>query len=394
MQSRADYISDLLLLSLKNELNDRQRSDLDQWLQESDANRRLFDELSGDNLEQGFKEMARIDVATAFEKVKLSLSEELQTVEPSYKKVWMRPRFYWTAAACVAGIVCLIIWLAPEKKEIASPGRLVQQDVPAGQQGALLTLANGTTVLLDTIQNATIALQGGVTAKVVDGMLLYEGEGSEVVMNSISTPKGRQYHMLLPDGSGVWLNAASAIRYPNQFSGKDRVVHLTGEAFFDVKHDADRPFRVIAHEQTEVLVLGTRFNINAYVNEDAVTATLLKGAVAVKAPSSEVKLKPGEQAQVKNQGAGTSFISVSDADTSKAVAWRDGIFNFNGSGVPEVMRQLERWYDIEVVYDAGVPAMKIGGELSKDLSLSRLLKGLEVLGLRTEMTGKKVTVLK
>ncbi|WP_298711440.1 FecR family protein [uncultured Chitinophaga sp.] len=301
------------------------------------------------------------------------------------------------AAASVALVVgvAAYFWSVREQDQGAPAGG-AEAAIQPGRQGALLTLADGSQVSLDTVQNGTIALQGGVAARVVNGVLTYEGDGTEIVYNTISTPKGRQYHITLPDGSGIWLNAASSIRYPVSFAKGAREVAITGEVYFEIVAGKARPFTVLAGDKARVQVLGTRFNINAYENEKYLAATLLEGKVRTipgrDAAKAGVILRPGQQAQIA--GTMPSGISVTDnADIEKVMAWKNGLFNFNGATLAEVMQQLERWYDIEVVYENGVPDKKLTGKMTRDIPLEGLLLGLQELGVNCRLEGRRLTVL-
>lgn len=266
--------------------------------------------------------------------------------------------------------------------------------VAAGKQGAVLTLANGKRVELDSIKNGTVAIQGGVIAKVINGELIYEGNGQEVMYNTISTSKGREYHMKLPDGSVVWLNSMSSIRYPTTFTTKERRVEITGEAYFEVAASPQTPFRVYTNNHVNVEVLGTQFNINAYENEEVINTTLVNGRIRV----NSVIIIPGQQALVKNHkedgGKPDSIVSiVQNADIDKAIAWKNGFFNFEDVKLDDAMRQLERWYDIEVVYENGVPDIELEGKLSKGVTLNELIGVLADLGVNAQLKDKELRIL-
>ncbi len=207
------------------------------------------------------------------------------------------------------------------------------------------------------------------------------------VYNNLSTPKGRQFQLILPDGSKVWLNAASSLRYPTVFVGNERRVDVNGEVYFEVAKNASMPFKVsIATPAggpggSVIEVLGTQFNVNAYENETAVRTTLVEGSLKVvnlpaNGNTASVVLTPGKQAVITTD----SRLKVADADVDKAVAWKRGIFNFEDASLEEVMRQIERWYDIQVVYEKNVPDIKFGGKMSNDVSLQGLLKSLAGVG--------------
>lgn len=285
---------------------------------------------------------------------------------PFYRRAWFRYAavflllvgigfYYWT------GEKSAVQKLAEEK-----PAQEIRE-IPPGKQGAMLTLADGTSILLDTVQNGIVALQDGSKAKLVNGQLFYEGQSSKMLYNTMSTPHGRQFSVTLPDGSMVWLNAASSLTYPIAFTGKERRVSIRGEAYFEIAKNAAMPFIVKADDRAEIKVLGTRFNVNAYENEKSLNTTLLEGSVKV----NDMLLQPGEQAKV------TSKVElVRNVNTEKVIAWKNGFFNFEGSDLEEMMRQLERWYDVSVKYENGIPDIKLEGEMSKDIPLTKLLEVL------------------
>lgn len=262
-----------------------------------------------------------------------------------------------------------------------SPDRPLQvtetPDILPGRNGAVLTLADGSTVMLDSLENGLIATQQGARAMLQNGQLVYEPVGGQTGgpgYNIMHTPKGRQFRLKLPDGTLVWLNAASTVRYPVVFTGKERRVEVQGEAYFEVAENAAMPFVVEAGQRAEITVLGTHFNVNAYEDEPTLNTTLLEGRVRVAAAGKKMELKPGQQAQISRQ---QEMNIVNDANLDKAVAWKNGTFNFEGSDLREIMRQLERWYDIKVVYEKDIPHTEYFGEISKRNNLQGVLQILE-----------------
>jgi transmembrane sensor len=215
--------------------------------------------------------------------------------------------------------------------------------------------------------------------------------GTEVLYNTLSTPRGRQFQLVLPDGSRVWLNSASSITFPTAFTGKDRLVKLEGEAYMEVAKDASHPFKVSINEM-QVEVLGTHFNINGYVNEVLVKTTLLEGRVKVRssATNQQAILVPGEQAQINRQNQ--TINKIKDVDVDAEVAWRFGNFQFNNADLKTVMRQLERWYDVEVVYNGEVPDREFLGTIPRRLNLSKVLTLLQGQNVHFKIDGKKIIV--
>lgn len=293
----------------------------------------------------------------------------------------------WWAAASVVVVLATgtYLWNRP-----ATPAKTITKvTVLPGKEGAILTLADGSQVAIDSAGTGVIAKQGGASAKLVNGALVYEANGQEVVFNKMTTPKGRQFKLTLPDGSMVWLNAESSIRYPTVFAGKERTIDITGEAYLQVTPNASMPFRVRVENRTTIEVLGTEFNINAYQNEPAIKTTLISGAVRVKENNQEITLQPGEQ--VSQSGGQLQLIK--QVNTGQIVAWKNGFFNFENVPLAELMHQLERWYDITVEYENGIPDITFGGKMSRQESLESLLKGLGESGVHFRLEGRKVIVI-
>lgn len=319
---------------------------------------------------------ARLDEMLAAEKV-------IQTPVRSMRR-------WWAAAA----VLLLIgagtgIWLMNKKSDHPTE-TVYTNNIQPGKEGAILTLADGSRISLDTVKNASIPLPGGVTAKVVNGALRYEGTGLGTVYNTMSTPNGRQFRLTLPDGTEVWLNSTSSIHFPTAFTNGERKVNITGEVYFEVAHDAARPFRVTVNDQTEITVLGTQFNVNAYDNEGKIATTLLEGSVQVSNRTAAVTLKRGQQAQIAT-GA-TAIQVINHNNTDQVVAWKNGLFSFENASLAEIMRQLERWYDIDVVYETTVPDIALKGEITRDVPLNDLLTALSKMGVQYKLERRRLTI--
>jgi len=249
-------------------------------------------------------------------------------------------------------------------------------------------------MLLDSLGNGVVTTQNGTKVLLQNGQLVYKTDNSvktAIGYNTMTTPKGRQFQLVLPDGSKVWLNAASSIRYPTVFTGNERKVEVTGEAYFEVVKNSTSPFRVKINDEAEVEVLGTHFNVNSYMNEESINTTLLEGSVSVKNSSGKLILQPGQQARV----AGNEKIKLfAEVDVEKVMAWKNGVFNFQDATLEEVMRQLERWYDIDVVYEKNIPRLEFYGKMGRDLSLAAVLRGLEKSNVHFRIEdGRKLVVL-
>jgi len=266
-------------------------------------------------------------------------------------------RRWWAAAAAVLLIAAGAYLWSIHKEDIHNVTAVKITDISPGSQGAVLTLADGSEVLLDTLQNGVVALQGDATAKVKNGVLTYEGSTDQLVYNTVSTPNGRQYQVMLPDGTKVWLNSASSIRYPMTFNGNSREVSITGEAYFEVMKwhssgSADKVPFIVKTQGQEITVLGTQFNVFAYKDEEETKTTLVAGKVNIMeaASGTSMRLKPNQQATLR-QGK----LSVKEVDVAPFVEWKDGLFSFHETGLRDAMNQLSRWYDLTVTYEGQVP---------------------------------------
>lgn len=278
---------------------------------------------------------------------------------------------------------------------------LPENDIEPGDDKAILTLGDGTRIILDDAQTGVLANQGGNSIlKAAEGELIYtfsteineqhpQGNFESVFYNTIETPKGGKFQVRLPDGSKVWLNAASSLRFPTRFEGSKRQVELQGEAYFEVAHDESKIFEVNARNQT-VQVLGTHFNINAYEDEPSVNTTLLEGSVRISDLRTNISqmLKPGEQSKLTER---IEIINVKN--TAEAVAWKEGYFQFHEADIKTVMRQIERWYDVSVIYEGDVPTHRFGGEIERSLSLIQVLKVLEKTKVHFRLEGREVIVM-
>lgn len=261
-----------------------------------------------------------------------------------------------------------------------------KNDIAAGTNQAILTLGNGQRIILKDAKNGALAKESNTTIKkTAEGELVYEGseKSAAAVYNMIVTPRGGQYTLMLSEGTKVILNAASSLRYPTQFTGKDRIVELVGEGYFEVSHDKTKPFKVISRGQT-VEVLGTHFNINSYADEPNTKTTLLEGSVNVNGH----RLRPNQQAILTGQNQ----VSIVAVDINEAVAWKDGLFRFDHTDLKTLMRQIARWYDVEVVYEGTVRNEQFFGKIERSYTLSEVLKLLELNKVQVKLDGKRIIV--
>lgn len=281
------------------------------------------------------------------------------------------------------------------KQLLASKNKsAVKHDVDPGNNKAILTLESGEKLVLDSARIGTLAKKGKISInKTKDGQLVYTAAHDDnaaandpIVYNTISTPKGGQYQVILPDGTRVWLNAASSLKFPTAFAGNQRDVELTGEAYFEVTKNALKPFMVKVNDM-QVKVLGTHFNIMAYSDEIAMKTTLLEGSVQLNRGGAGNLLKPGQQGVVKGNN-----IQVMDADVDAAIAWKNGFFEFKRASLQDIMKQLSRWYDTEVVYEGKIPDDEFVGKIERNVKLSQVLRILELNHVHFKIENKKITV--
>lgn len=386
MPQEKDHYQQLLRRFLDNNCTPAETRELFDFLQQDASNRLLLEEMNASfglpapEVQGPWRDRVREKLLLAAQPVK---------VIPLYKK-WL-PK---VAAAVLLLAVATFAWQYSRTTKIAAPATTLAsaaKDAMPGGSKATLTLANGATVVLDSAAHEVIPSQG--TAKVIriNGQLKYEAgrvADAAVVYNTLATPRGGQFKIELPDGTLVWLNAASSLRFPTAFNGKERTVILNGEGYFEVAHRDNMPFKVQLGSGV-VEVLGTRFNIMAYQNEANVKTTLLQGAVKVSHNSQRVRLVQGQQA---SWAAGGSSITVGPADTDEAVSWKEGYFQFNRAPLTDVMRQLQRWYDVEVRYEGNTGKREFWGKIPRNVPLSEALKILELSSIQYSMKGDTIII--
>lgn len=310
-----------------------------------------------------------------------------------------RPRPLWKSLhrlvtpSRVAAAVFLILSLAGawyimsnqgSKETMTDESTLHAIDLPPGSDQGILTLTDGSQIVLGSVSTGMLARQGNtLIQKIEDGLVAYTGEDAslEPGLNTLTVPSGGKYSLVLPDGSRVWLNAESSITFPTAFSGRKRSVKISGEVYFDVAKDPARPFIVQVGNNRQIRVLGTQFNVNAYSDEEEITTTLLEGSVEILPGGNAglaVRLKPGEQAAFSETGQ----ISVRHGvNTDEIVAWKNGMFHFEKADIQSVMRQISRWYNVEVVYEGPLPDRNFSGKIDRQSNASEALDILRFTGL-------------
>lgn len=402
-----EHLTDLLMKHLQGSLTPPEQEQLNHWVQQNDRNRRLFATV---NDEEQIRELVLLYASTETtdnnEAIILSkIRQGMMASQPITPVRKMNGLWRWSSVAAIALVVAGAgYFILNKSKNDTTPvvKTTTAADIPPGRDGAILTLADGRQVVLDSMGNGVVATQNGAQVTLKDGALAYGKDAGSTtpVYNNLTTPKGRQFQLILPDGSKAWLNAASSLRYPTVFVGNERKVDVNGEVYFEVAKNPNMPFKVsIATPAggpggSVIEVLGTQFNVNAYENETAVRTTLVEGSLKVmnlpaNGNTASVVLTPGKQSIITTD----SRLKVADADIDKVVAWKRGIFNFEDASLEEVMRQIERWYDIQVVYEKNVPDIKFGGKMSNDVSLQGLLKSLQESDVHFRLEGRKLIVL-
>jgi len=290
-----------------------------------------------------------------------------------------------------AGTVAYLYKKRPVKHTVAYKTH-TQPIVPGGNK-AVLTLSGGRQIILDSTASDTVLTEGADVVANANGSLAYSRStvtDTGVVYNTLSTPRGGQYRLTLPDGTKVWLNAASSIEYPTAFKGKDRTVTVTGETYFEVAKSARQPF-IVRYGNMAVTVLGTSFNVNAYPDETGIRTSLIEGSVRVSRGDNTTLLTPGQQAIVDT---GQAIRVARMSNPALVIAWKNGYFSFEKADIPTVMRQLARWYNFDVVYENGaVPTDAFWGDLKRDANLSDIFAVLAKSGIHFTIDGNKVTVL-
>jgi len=293
----------------------------------------------------------------------------------------------WAAAAAIALLVAgagTYWWLQHATKAVA-PELAARKDIGPGTNGAVLHLSDGSTLVLDSAGNGTVAIQGQVKVVKENGMIKYQGSASEEVYNEVTTDKGRQWRMVLPDGTGVWLNAASAIRYPLSFNGKERIVDIKGEVYFEVVHNEKQPFKVRVGKHV-IEDIGTAFNINAYADEPVMKTTLIEGLIRV----NGTLMKPGEQAQAS---AGQEQVTVSKVENpADAMAWVNGQLSLESNNLQELLRKVARWYNIEIKIEGTLPETGFVGMIDRNVNLSDVIKALTVYGVNARLENRTLIV--
>lgn len=371
-------ISELLKQYQEGTLSDEDRDKLDAWYLQKALDSKL--------------QLNEYELEDSYQYLKSTLP-----VQHERKVVSLWPHI--AAAASIALLLGSGIFYFIQPKEQNVQVTVKPQEIAPGGTRGVLTLSNGKQIVLSDISSKdTIAKEGEedeVTIKMnANGEITYvinpnaDGSKDDNSFNTLSTPTGGQYNIILADGTKVYLNAVSSIKYPTQFNGNKRIVELEGEAYFEVAKNKSKPF-IVKSDNQSIEVLGTHFNVHSYNNESVIKTTLLEGSVAVTYKNQKSILKPGQQSDVSDN---FSKIKVREVDTEEAVAWKNGRFKFDNADLKNVMRQLERWYGIKVEYRGDVSDVRFNGGTFRNKNLSEVLKVLELSNIKFKVEGKTVIV--
>lgn len=394
---------DLLQKYLTDELSDQEISDFFRLLQQPENQRFLDEEIGGVWREEGIISPSNeLLTERALNQLRVALKREdsyASKTRPPVRRVHFLPRRLFRYAAAIFIAVGLgtvtYLWVINQDtpQTLANADKQLQTDIPPGGHRAILTLGDGSEIALDSAAIGTLARQKGVqVVKLANGQIAYDIRrlsGPEVMWNTMTTPKGGQYQVTLPDGTKVWLNAASSIKFPTAFVGKDRKVQINGEVYFEVAQDRQKPFLVDIYGESLIEVLGTSFSVNAYQNENVMRTTLIEGSVRVSKGQESRILEPGQQAVTS---ASRGEFKIEDVDIDRAIAWKNGFFNFEDLDTYAVVRQLERWYDINVRYEEPIHNVIFQGQIVRDTNLSDVIELLQKGGVRCRLEGKTMVV--
>lgn len=381
MQNEREYLAELIQKYQEGTVTEKEKEILTRWLIQLDADDYNLSE-----------EELQIKQQLSLTALRDKLQPAVQAHKVHHLSVWIR-----AIAAMLFIAVSLYFYTKPQHQ----PDKiktLVQNDLPPGGNKAVLTLSNGSKINLNAAGNGLLAEQGNISVQKSDkGKVTYTANNHsassaavKTQFNTITTPKGGQYQVVLPDGTKAWLNAASYITFPTVFNAAKRDVEIGGEVYFEVAKNKEKPFSVTCAGQ-KLTVLGTHFNINAYAEEALIRTTLLEGSVKISNGSDNVVLKPGQQSQIAPDSE--NKIQVSSAtDLDEIIAWKNGFFQFNKADIRTIMNQIARWYNVDVEFSGKLPDAHYRGNISRNVNLSKVLKIMELSGIHFTIEGRKIIV--
>lgn len=379
MQNERKYLAELFQKYQNGTVTEKEKEILTRWLIQLDA-----DDYNLSPNELQIKQQLSSN----------ALRNKLQPDFPVARSIRFSP-WLQAIAAMLFITIGLYFYIKPQNKPAFSH-QIAKNDLPPGTNKAILTLSNGSKINLNAADNGVLAEQGNTSVKKSDeGRVTYTENNApnttaKPVFNTITTPKGGQYQVVLPDGTKAWLNAASSIIFPTVFEGSKRDVEIAGEVYFEVAKDKHKPFTVTCAGQ-KLTVLGTHFNVNAYAEEQTIKTTLLEGSVKITNGTHNVILKPGQQSLVI-PGSENNIQVSSAIDTEEIIAWKNGYFQFNKADIKTIMNQIARWYDVEVEVSGKLPDAHYRGNISRNVNLSKVLKIMELSGIHFTVEGRKIIV--
>lgn len=391
-----DEIQELLDKYLNDQMTKSELVRFRKLIRDSSNNTELTSVIEAVLQQQRYKDSSVIGGDELFAQLMQKAQANVVPVTPVHRIHFLKTAWFRYAAAIILIFgTGAYLYINNQKKEtvVAEKNNSVplQNDVLPGSNRALLTLSDGRSIVLDSAANGQLAMQSGSRVVKKDGQIIYDPEdisSKNVVYNTMSTPRGGQYKLTLPDGTKVWLNAATSITFPIAFIGKERRVRITGEVYFEVTKNAQQPFVVDVDGKSLVEVLGTSFNINSYQDESEIKTTLIEGSVKVTNQNQNTVIAPGQQAIVSLN----KELRIANPNIDQVIAWKDGKFNFNNADLYTVMRQLGRWYDIQVKYEGNISNEIFQGELTRDLTLYQVLKILGKMEIKFRLEGKTLIV--
>ncbi len=384
--------AEFVLKFLRNELSLLEQAELNQWIAASESNRALFNELTDQkNVQVELAIMEQFPSSEGWESIKANKinPEQLKPILKKNSATWL-----FAAAAILVSLVIGIFQF--RENPIPSNNSLIAnlekaKKIPAGSNKALITTQDGTIFTINDSTEGFLSKQNEVDLLVKNGQVIYQAIGKNEILqyNTISIPKGGQYKMILADGTKVWLNASSSLKFPIAFVGKDRKVELSGEAYFEVAHDASKPFIVSLLNGGEVQAIGTSFNVNAYPDETDSKTTLIEGKIKISYNNQMQFLTPGQQIQINELG---KIVPQNNINTDEVMAWKNGKFIFISASLNQIMKQIERWYSIEVSFENNKSVDKFSGIFNRTGNLSEVLKILAEGGVKFKLDGNNLIV--
>lgn len=382
-------LSKLVLKDLKGELNELEKETLKNWLLESEHHRELYKKIT----DQEFIDSQLIVVSENHKSIAWENIENATEHHSISSFKISRKLLKFAAVIAFLIVSTMLLYQQTKTDEGKTNQKMAKNEILPGGNKATLTLADGRKITLANANKGELAKQqDAVIVKTADGQIVYQAHSNsseQEVFNTIATPRGGQYQLVLPDGTKVWLNAMSSIRFPVAFNGEVRTVELIGEAYFEVTKNKKQPFIVNA-AGVDVKVLGTKFNISAYHDEKQIKTTLLEGSVKIAQGRDSALLQPGMQAICENDRP----MKIIHTDVEESVAWKNGYFLLRSRPIKDLMLTISRWYDVEVRYDGDLDGVIFGGKYSKNDKLSELLKSLEITGtVKFKVEGRRVTVM-